>query len=150
MRVDRLQGGIKWTRALVLIGLLAATGATAQTVTFDAMLIHASDQPAALDTRLDRIEYKLRRIFQFEHYAFLEETQTILTLPAETRIDLGHGYTLRINAEPKGDRIRADIQWYRGDNRLLRTSVAQRRGVPSILGGPAHKDGTLILVLEFR
>ncbi len=131
---------------LPLVGV--ANGQTP--VNVDALLIHASDRPAALDARLDRVEYRLRRIFQFEHYALLNNTQSLLTLPSQTRLDLGHGYTLHINAAPRNGRVRAEVQWYQGRTRLLSTSVAQRRGVPAILGGPAYQGGTLILVLEFN
>jgi len=134
-----------------VIGLLSfGTAASAQTVTLEAMLIHASDRPAALDTRLDRIEYRLRRIFQFEHYGFLDETRTVITLPSQSRVDIGHGYALDINASSRDGRIRAEIRWYRGNQRIMSTSVSQRRGVPAILGGPPHDGGTLILVLEFK
>lgn len=138
----------RWLFAIAVLGL--ATGVSAQTVSLDAMLIHASDRPAALDTRLDRIEYRLRRIFQFEHYGFMSETRTLITLPSESRVDLGHGYVLRVNASSRDGRIRAEIQWYRGGERLMSTSISQRRGVPAILGGPPHDGGTLILILEFK
>lgn len=130
--------------------LTCTTAASAQTVSLDAMLIHASDRPAALDTRLDRIEYKLRRIFQFEHYAFMGETRTLINLPSQTRVDIGHGYTLDVSASSRDGRVRAEIQWYRGDERMMRTSIAQKRGVPAILGGPPHDGGVLILVVEFK
>lgn len=138
-------------RLLIAIGLLAcATGVSAQTVTLEAKLIHASDRPAALDTRLDAIEFRLRRIFQFEHYGFLNETRTLITLPSQTRVDIGNGYTLDVKASSRDGRIRAEIQWYRGSQRMMSTSVSQKRGVPAILGGPPHDGGTLILVLEFK
>ena len=139
----------RWLLALALC-VTAFTSATAQTVTLDAKLIHASDRPAALDTRLDRIEYRLRRIFQFEHYAFLHEQQLLLTLPSRTRVDIGHGYAIDVNASERNGRVRAELQWYRGGQRLMSTSIAQRRGVPAILGGPPHDGGVLILWLEFR
>ena len=139
----------RWIMAVVLCAV-AFSSAPAQTVTLDAKLIHASDRPAALDTRLDRIEYRLRRIFQFEHYAFLHEQQLPLTLPSRTRLDIGHGYTIDVNASARNSRVRAELQWYRGGQRLMSTSIAQRRGVPAILGGPPHEGGVLILWLEFR
>ncbi len=135
----------------IAIGLLVcATGASAQTVTMETMLIHASDRPAALDTRLDRVEYRLRRIFQFEHYGFLGETRTLITLPSQTRIDIGHGYTLSVNASSRNGRVRAEIEWHSAGQRLMSTSISQRRGVPAILGGPPHDEGVLILVVEFK
>ena len=144
----------RWIAVLLLCGGLGPVGwlhqAGAQTVTVEAMLIHASDRPAALDARMDRVEYRLRRIFQFEHYGLLNKTQSLMTLPSQTRIDIGHGYVLRIDASQRDGRVRAQVDWYQGNTRLLSTSVQQRRNVPAILGGPPYQEGTLILVLEFR
>ena len=152
MRVNRFNPGrtLRGAWFALALGLWAAGSAYGQTVTVEAMLIHASDRPAALDTRLDRVEFRLRRIFGFEHYGFMGEKRSVVTLPSQSRLDLGHGYTLRLNTASRDGRVQAEIEWFRGDERLLRTSVTQRRGVPSILGGPPHDEGTLILVLEFK
>lgn len=137
--------------SIIMILLALTTGwASAQTVTMEAMLIHASDRPAALDYRLDKVEYRLRRIFGFEHYGFLGESRTLLTLPSQTTASLGHGYTLWVNAAGRDGRVRAEVQWRRGSEILLSTTVSQKRGVPAVLGGPPHDGGTLILVLEFK
>lgn len=138
---------------LIILGLTCLwwTGlAQAQPLNMETRLIHASDRPAALDTRLDAIEYRLRRIFQFEHYAFLGETRTLLNLPSQVRVDLGHGYHLQVRARDRGGRVQADIEWFRGAQRLINTSITQRQGVPAILGGPPHDGGTLILVVQFN
>ena len=134
-----------WVWASTAVSVVAQ-----ETVTLDAMLIHASNRPAALDTRLDRVEYRLRRVFGFEHYGFVNQSQTLLTLPAHTRMDLVGGYVMQIDASSRDGRIRANVQWFQNGRRLLSTSIAQRRGVPAILGGPPHDEGALILVLEFR
>jgi hypothetical protein len=131
-----------------LLGPVAADAQT--TANLDALLIHASNQPKALDTRLDRIEYRLRRIFNFEHYGVLGHQQTLLTLPAQLQLDLGHGYRLQLDARSRDGRVQAQVVWMRGGERLLTTSVNQSRGTPAVLGGPPHDGGTLILVLTFE
>lgn len=135
---------------LLLSGWVGGHRAEAQHVTLEAMLIQATDRPQAMDQRLDKIEYRLRRVFAFEHYGFMGESRTILSLPSETTVALGHGYSLRVNASAQDGRIRAQVQWIKGESILLNTSVTQKRGVPSILGGPPYNDGTLILVLQFN
>ncbi len=152
MRVEKKV--YRWIALLLLCAGVGPAGwmqaADGQTVTVEAMLIHASDRPAALDARMDRVEYRLRRIFQFEHYGLLNIIQSAMTLPSQARLDIGHGYVLNIDASQRDGRVRAQVEWYQGSTRLLSTSVQQRRNVPAILGGPPHDGGTLILVLEFR
>ncbi len=50
---------------------------------------------------------------------------------------------------PKG-RIRAKIRWLRGKKSILSTTVTMKKGIPAILGGPAHKGGALIITLEVK
>ncbi len=147
---NKLRGSY-WIVCLGLMGVLGVPLAAAQqTVTMDVLLIHASDRPAALDTRLDRVEFRLRRIFGFEHYGFLQQERTLLTLPTQTRVRLVTGHVVQLRAERLNGRIRAHIEWYQDQERLVATTITQRRGVPAILGGPPHDEGNLILVLEFE
>jgi len=139
-----------WLCAVVALLGWGIPVAHAETVSVDAMLIHASDRPAALDTRLDKIEYRLRRMFRFEHYGYMGGAQALLTLPSSTTLSLGHGYTLQIQATSSKGRVRADLEWKKGNQSLMKSTLAQSRGVPAILGGPPHDGGTLILILEFR
>jgi hypothetical protein len=150
MRVNGIYSRCRWcVWALLLIGF-APDWAHAQTVNLEAMLIHASNQSAAPDGRVSRVEPQLRRVFQFSHYRQIGSTRQTLGLPSQNRINLGHGYTLNLNTSDQGGRVRAEVEWYQGGTRLLSTSVTQQRGVPAILGGPPYQEGTLILILEFR
>ncbi len=143
-------GAILFLSALLYFEVGASPLTAQSTVTLDMLLIHASDRPAALDTRLDRVEFRLRRIFGFEHYGFLQQQRTLMTLPTSTRLQLVTGHVVQIQAERRDGRIRAHIEWFEKRERLLATSITQRRGVPAILGGPPHDEGSLILVLEFE
>lgn len=142
------------TSHVFAVGLLAfacllATGGVSHAgpVTIQATLILASNDPAPLDSRLDKVEYKLRRIFGFEYYKYYGEGTALLNLPGESTVDLGHGFRLNISASGSGDKIRTSVQWYRGDEMVLNTTVGMKRGVPVILGGISHEGGTLIVTL---
>jgi hypothetical protein len=135
---------------LLAMAFLSAAVALSQAepVTIQATLILASNNPAPLDSRLDRVEYKLRRIFGFEYYRHYGEGSALLNLPGESTVELGHGFRLIISASgSKDDKIRASVQWFRGNEMVLNTTVGMKRGVPIILGGISHEGGTLIVAL---
>lgn len=129
---------------------LLATAAVSRSepVTIQAMLILASNDPAPLDSRLDKVEYKLRRIFGFEYYKHYGEGAAVLNLPGQSSVELGHGFRLNLTSSgSKDDKIRTSVQWFRGDEMVLNTTVGMKRGVPVILGGISHDGGTLIVTL---
>lgn len=136
----------------VLLGLAclltAAAASYAEPVSIQATMILASNDPAPLDSRLDKVEYKLRRIFGFEYYRHYGEGSVLLNLPGQSTIDLGHGFRLSIAASgSRDDKIRTTVQWFRGDELVLNTTVGMKSGVPVILGGISHGGGTLIVTL---
>ncbi|MBU0678923.1 MAG: hypothetical protein KJ626_12495 [Verrucomicrobia bacterium] len=145
-------------KTLFTIVLLAVAGwlggsqaAHAQPLTLDAILIHANNDGATQDSRLEHIEFKLRRIFNFEYYQYFGGSSSGVTVPAATTLNLGHGYNLEVNLSRAGDgRVRAQVRWLKDGESLLATSVKMKRGVPTILGGPPYDRGTLIVVLELK
>ena len=134
---------------IVLLGLLLGPAASfGDRVTLQATLILASNDPAPMDHRLERVEYKLRRIFGFEYYTQYGEGSATVTVPADAVIQLGHGYRLAIRVKKGGkNKFRAQVRWLKGEKNLLSTSVAMKKGVPTVLGGPPHKGGNLIVTL---
>lgn len=134
---------------LLAAAVLAFAGAArGDDVSLRAMLIYASNEPAPLDQRLEKVEYKLRRILQFETYRFLGDASAILQLPGEVTMDLGQGHRLQITADKGKKGVGATVEWWSGEERLLTTRVTIQSGSPAILGGPKHKEGNLIVVLE--
>ena len=138
-------------KSLLILGLCLlaplVTGAQ-DTATLKAVMIYASDKPAPIDLRLENIEYKLRRIFKFEHYLHYGEGTLTLTLPGSGTIKLGKGYELDVQASRiSGGRIRAEVTWRKGNVKLLHTAQAVGRKTPAVLGGAGHDDGTLIVTL---
>jgi hypothetical protein len=137
---------------VALAWLFTAAGtARAQTITLHARLILASNEPAAQDPRLEDLEYKLRRIFGFEYYQMLGKGEGIVELPGDASLVLGRECRLSISAaQARGGQIRASVQWLRGKEVVLNTTVVMGRGAGVILGGVSHESGTLLVALDAR
>lgn len=136
----------RWGMALAL--LLATTVVAAERpVSFEATLILASNEPAALDRRLDEISFQLRRVFRFEHFRFMGNASASADLPSDFTMDLGQGNTLAVSASHRDGRIRAHVNWRQNGTSVLNTAVGMKRGAHAILGGIPHRDGTLIVTL---
>ena len=133
---------------------LLASWARAQSddlLSVNAILIRASNDPAPLDTRLDVIEYKLRRLFQFEHYRFMGEGTATLGLPGESVLSIGSGNRMEIHVfHADGSRVRTQVRWLKDEQVLLSTTVVMSRNVPVVLGGVPDGNGTLIVALTVK
>ena len=136
----------------VVFALASGASAQSDSLNVNAILIRASNDPAPLDTRLDVIEYKLRRLFQFEHYRFMGEGTATLGLPGESTLSVGAGNRLEIHVfTADGGRIRSQVRWSRNDAVLLSTTVVMTKDVPVVLGGvPDGQGGTLIVALTVK
>ncbi|HBA85331.1 MAG TPA: hypothetical protein DCZ95_14690 [Verrucomicrobia bacterium] len=153
MPIRNRPGWIFMMAVLLLAVLVAAPGARAQSdlLNVNAILIRASNDPAPLDTRLDAIEYKLRRLFQFEHYRFMGEGSATLGLPGDSVLSLGRGNRMEIHVfTADRGRIRSQVRWFQNDAVLLTTTVVMTKNVPVVLGGVPDGNGTLIVALTVR
>ncbi len=126
---------------------LGRVEAAERPVTFEATLVLASNDPASLDRRLEQISFQLRRIFNFDYFRFMADGSASAQLPSQFSISLGPDDELQIQAAPKGDRIRAEVNWLRGGRSVLNTTVVMKRGAHAILGGVPHENGKLIVTL---
>jgi len=120
-----------------------------QKVRLKAVMILASNRVAPPDSRLQHLESKLRRVFGFQHYKHHGSGSTSVTLPGDSRIDLGGGHILKLSAaKAEKNRVRVNVKWLRGKKSLLQTTVVMKKGSPTILGGPSHENGTLLIALQ--
>ena len=137
--------------ALFFLSVATPVRAENDQVTLTAMLIRASNDGAPLDQRLDAIEYKLRRVFQFEYYRFMGESSSTFHLPGDGSLSLGQGIRLEFHSfHAERDRIRSQVKWMRNDDVLLSTTVVMSRNVPVILGGVPDNGGTLIVTVTVK
>ena len=137
----------RWLIVMLLVVLGGVAPAWAGPVRLDAMLIMASNDPAPLDRRLERVEFKLRPLFRFEYYRFMGEGTGMLHLPGETSVALGDGHYLQLRGSAKDGGTRLEVRWFRGEQALLNTAVNLKPGKPVILGGVPQGNGTLIVTL---
>ena len=139
---------------LAVAGILvpATPAGAAEPVTITAVMIHASNKPAPIDRRIENIEYKLRKIFKFEHYRHVGQGSVSTLLPGSGTIRLGDGHTLQIEASDAGNGyVRTKVTWTRGGSTLISTSTKVKRGAaPTVIGGPSQGDGKLIVTLSLR
>jgi len=133
--------------AIVITIFSSPSFAGTRPVGIKAMMILASNESSAQDLRLDAVEYKLRRIFGFEYYKHFGEASAMVNIPGNTTLDLGHGYRLKIRVSGADNGFKASVNWLRGDESVLNTTVKMKRRVPVILGGISHGGGTLIVTL---
>ena len=147
------RGWARWLLAAAVLVLVPAVPVrAAEPVTLSAVMIHASNRPAPLDRRIENIEYKLRKIFKFEHYRHAGQGALTVGLPGSGAIRLGDNHLLQVNASDAGKgRIRTQIKWTRGGTTLLTTTTLVQRGAaPTVIGGPSQGDGKLIVTLSVR
>jgi len=132
---------------MVLLFFPAHTEARAEALTLHAMMIQAQNDPAPMDRRLEKVEFKLRRVFGFNYYSYVGEGSIVLGSGSEGTMSLPNGHRLTIRLGGKG---KAEVRWYRDSEALLSTSVGLSRNSPVVLGGVPSDGGTLILVLDQR
>lgn len=138
---------LKQFLCLVLVWLALAPFARGDdgTVTLQALMIQAQNESAPIDRRLEKVEYKLRRVFGFQFYRYVGEGNLALASRGEGTISLPDGHRLQIRLGGRGGH--AEVRWSRNDEPLLSTSVALSRNAPVVLGGIPANGGKLILVL---
>jgi hypothetical protein len=130
---------------VLLAGLFITSAASGQDIrNLQAMMIMAQHEMAPMDRRLERVEYKLRRVFQFPYYRYVGEGRIALSPGAEGTIRLPDDHELKVKAGNKG---RVEVRWTQREKPLLSTSVSVSRNAPVVLGGVPEGEGTLILVL---
>lgn len=133
--------------AVLMLWPCSVISAEEQSVVLRAILISAQNEPAAQDPRLEFVEYKLRRVLGFEYYKWLGERSAVVNAGTDVRLDLQDRHVLRVFVRETGKHVRLDVQWYRGDELVVSTTVRAERRTPVVLGGINEGGRTLIVTL---
>ena len=142
--------GIVCATALILLPAFGDSSAGARAAEIEATLILASNDPAPLDTRLDGIEFRLRKVIPYEHFRLIDQKSVNLSLPGQTSLSLGQGFALSIDASKADGGVRAKVNWTQGTNSLVNSSVVLKKGSPAVLGGIPHQNGKLLVLLRSK
>lgn len=150
-----MTGKRKYGQWKLLLGLalsvLVLGGIQSEAATLEATLIYASGEPASLDRRMDNIEFRLRRLFKFEHYQLLDQKTAAIGPKSETDISFVDGYSLHLTTGKGGENgFPVTIVWYKNGTKLMSTGIKVGKSKPAVLGGPAYRKGNLILSIELK
>lgn len=143
----------RWLTIAMMLAVFATVSVadSGRPVTLEAKMILASNDPAPIDPRMERIDFQLRRILRFETFRLLGEGQVMLGLPGSGQIDLGEGNHLEISATGQPGKVRAQVQWVKDGSPVVNTAVSIKGDGFVILGGIPHRSGgKLIVTLNAR
>ena len=171
--MSRLHNARKRLRALLgpLMALLlgvglafapAAAWAGDPVVRFGVRVLQASSAPAPsgaglarpapdeldVDERLRNILPRLRTLFRYTEYTTLERHRAEGPIGTQQRFPLPGPRLLEVMPDQlEGQAVRLRVLLLKGDQAELRASLRAAPGAPAVLGGPAHGDGVLIIIL---
>ena len=135
---------------LIILSLLVAGAAQAESVRFSGTLIQASAKPGPVDPKLAGIQKKLRN-FPYKSFSFVGSGGGSVKIPGKTSFGVGGGSTIDVHASGiKGPQVRVSLQWKHGGKIAINTTIGINKGSGTILGGPKAGSGVLILYLTVK
>ena len=133
---------------VIAVGVLPAAGRSADGASVQALLISASNQKGENDRRLSAYESTLRRNLPFDTFRLTAEGAATVRAGARTRLNLGRGHHLELEAEPgRGPGIRLKVDWMSGSRTVMSTSLTLQPGVPAVLGRRGGDDREVPVIL---
>ncbi|HXV36711.1 MAG TPA: hypothetical protein VEC18_06170 [Myxococcota bacterium] len=134
--------------ALAFALLLAAQGAWAKGERRFAVKVtvaEISDSPGEIDPRAKRLDQNLRRKFKYQSLRVLAERRLKLALDEVGSVELPSGRMFRVRPLNLGERGLLMAVGWEGE-------VMMDMRAPSnhllVIGGPAHRDGQLVVTIE--
>lgn len=134
---------------VAMSGLLSLDVRAEEKVSLKAVMIYASNEPGKKDPRLSGVEPQLRKLFRFERYQQSGYGQSSVVLPGNANVTLGQGHKLDIKvSKTKEGKVRAEVRWTRNGEKLMSTAYVLNRKDSTLIGGPSHDKGKLIVLLS--
>jgi predicted DNA-binding protein (UPF0251 family) len=134
----------------------APTAPSPATVHFGARVYLASDGPAPANApadlpsepRVERYVLKLRQLFRYQQYHALQQVGAEVPVGVTHRAVLAGDRQLELTPEGMGQKtVRMRVRLVRGNITELTTHLEAPPGAATIIGGPRHGDGVLIILL---
>ncbi len=148
---DRKPGAIPRIVSLLAILLFAAGSAASQEkpVSVDLGVAVASNQGTRIDPQLANLRAKLKAMFDYTSYRMLDRRKQTLAIGETGDFALPGGRSMRVTPVPSsGNKVRLAVQIMEGQHNLLATTLGLSRGGMVLVGGPAHQNGVLILIIS--
>jgi len=150
-RPDRKPGALPRIVSIFAVFLLAAgTAASSDApVTVDLGVAVASNEGTRIDPQLADLRTKLKAMFDYTSYRMVDRRKRTLAVGETGEFALPGGRSMRVTPAPSpGSKVRLAVQIMEGQRNLLTTTLGLSRGGMVLVGGPAHQNGVLILIIS--
>jgi hypothetical protein len=100
------------------------------------------------EPRLERYVLKLRRLFRYQQYHPIQQVGAEVPVGSTHRTPLAGDRQLELTPEGMGQKsVRLRVRLVRGTFNEVTTNVEAPPDAPTVIGGPRHGDGVLIILL---
>jgi hypothetical protein len=147
--------GQSFRAGLIILGVLGVWLALpglgwGQTVSLQAQVIYAADQPGGVDSRLGSLAGNLQKTFRYSMYQLLDAPKGSATLNQTWRTGLPDNRSLEITPTAIQDgQYRLTVRLLGADGKAsVNTAVRLRRAATVLVGGPSHQQGVLIIAIS--
>jgi hypothetical protein len=107
-----------------------------------------ANAPGPEDERLRRILPKLRTLFRYSEYTTIGRERVEGPIGVLQRFSIPGERWLEVTPDAMQDkRVRMRVRLLKGDRPEMAASIIAAPGAPAVLGGPAHGNGVLIIIL---
>jgi len=127
-------------------GKAKATGS----VNLEVMVVHAKEGSAHVDPKLDKLNLDLGHL-RYENFTVLSTNKSTLVSGKPATFTVEGGRKVKVTLLSKDDaRVRLKVQLFKGDKKLLETTVAVKRGSTFVVAGSKYDGGMLLLPITAR
>ena len=132
-------------------------------VSFGVRVLQASNPPVTLplpsgrisapepepDERMQRILPRLRSLFRYSEYTTIDRQRAQVSVGTQQRFVLPGARHLEVVPDELlgGQAVRMRVRLMKGEQPELRAVLVVAPGAPTVLGGPTHGEGVLIIIL---
>lgn len=140
----------------LVFGLFALAPAQAQAqerTQIEVILVMASNSGQGVDQQLEPYAETLQRLFRFSTYEQKDRKVLSVSVPGGITTNLFGGTQLKVGTQAVSDgKLPANLDWRRGDRKLLRTMIRLNPNTPAVVGGPQAENstGTYLLIVKWR
>lgn len=100
------------------------------------------------DERLQRLLPRLRQLFRYSDYTTLERHRVEGPLGIQQRFPIPGERWLEVTPDQmQQDAVRMKVRLLKGNQAEMNANILAAPGAPAVLGGPAHGNGVLIIIL---
>ena len=136
---------------LLALALLMPAVASAQPVVrFSAQILVAADGPGGGGSLPPDLEYlvpRLRQTLRYRDYTLVNRYRGQASVGSSQRFSVPGDRQLEITPESASP-VRLRVRLVRGGVAEVNTSIQAAPGAPTVIGGPRHGDGVLIIVVS--